>query len=74
VPQTEIEPNVFVRATDNWWEISGRFVVPIRTVRTTKSELTKRVRERFDEAGIEFASSTNEQYLRFPEGLPQPKP
>jgi small-conductance mechanosensitive channel len=70
VPQTEIEPNVFVRATDNWWEISGRFVVPIRTVRTTKSELTKRVRERFDTAGIELSSSTSEQFVRFPEGLP----
>lgn len=23
VPQTEVAPNVFVRATDNWWEISA---------------------------------------------------
>jgi small-conductance mechanosensitive channel len=70
VPQTEVEPNVFVRLTDNWWEISGRFVVPIRTVRTTKSELTKRVRERLDAAGIELSSATFEQSVRFPEGLP----
>jgi small-conductance mechanosensitive channel len=74
VPQHEIEPNVFVRATDNWWEISGRFVVPIRTVRTTKSELTKRVRERFDAAGIEIASGTMEQFVRFPEGVPPAQP
>ena len=71
VPQTEVEPNVFVRATDNWWEISGRFVVPIRTVRTTKSELTKRVRERLDAAGIELSSATFEQSVRFPEGVPR---
>jgi small-conductance mechanosensitive channel len=70
VPHTEVEPGVYVRATDNWWEISGRFVVPIRTVRTTKSELTKRVRERFDEAGIELSSATSEQFVRFPDGLP----
>ncbi|HKN64105.1 MAG TPA: mechanosensitive ion channel domain-containing protein [Gaiellaceae bacterium] len=72
VPHTEVEPAVYVRATDNWWEISGRFVVPIRTVRTTKSDLTKRVRQRFDEAGIELASSTSEQAVRFPDGLPTP--
>ncbi len=70
VLHTEVEPSVYVRATDNWWEISGRFVVPIRTVRTTKSELTKRVRERFDAAGIELSSATSEQFVRFPEGLP----
>lgn len=69
VPQQEVEPSVYVRMTDNWWEISGRFVVPIRTVRTTKSDLTKRVRERFDEAGIEISSATNEQVVRFPDGI-----
>jgi small-conductance mechanosensitive channel len=71
VPLTEVEPAVFVRATDNWWEISGRFIVPIRTVRTTKSDLTKRVGERLDAAGIEISSATSEQLVRFPEGLPR---
>jgi small-conductance mechanosensitive channel len=71
VPHNEVEPSVYVRATDNWWEISGRFVVPIRTVRTTKSELTKRVRERFDAAGVELSSATSEQFVRFPDGLPE---
>lgn len=54
-------------------DLRGRFVVPIRTVRTTKSELTRHVRERFDEAGIELSSATTEQYVRFPDGLPQPE-
>ncbi len=67
VPVSEVEPSVFVRATDNWWEMSARFVVPVRTARTVKSELTKRVRERFEQAGVEISSTTSEQFVRFPE-------
>lgn len=70
VPRTEIEPKVFVRATDNWMELAARFVVPVRTTRTVKSELAKRIRDRFDEAGIEISSTTNEQFVRFPAGFP----
>jgi small-conductance mechanosensitive channel len=58
VPATEIEPRVFVQMTDNWMQLAARFVVPVRQARTLKSELARRVRERFDEAGIQIASST----------------
>jgi small-conductance mechanosensitive channel len=58
VPQTELEPRVFVRMTDNWMELAARFVVPVRRARTLKSDLARRVRERYDAAGIEIASAT----------------
>lgn len=64
VPPTELEPRVFVRATDNWMELAARFVIPVRTARTTKDELTRRISDRFDAAGIEFASETMEITLR----------
>jgi small-conductance mechanosensitive channel len=58
VPKTEVEPRVFVQMTDNWMQLAARFVIPVRQSRTLKSELTRRVRERFDEAGIPVASTT----------------
>ena len=64
VPRTELEPRVFVRATDNWMELSARFVVSVRTARAAKDELTRRVRERFDAAGIEIASETVDATIR----------
>jgi small-conductance mechanosensitive channel len=67
VPLAEVEPRVFVRATDNWMELAARFVVPVRTARSVKSDLTKRVRDRFDEAGVEISSSTSEVSIRLPE-------
>jgi len=67
VPRTEVEPRVFVRATDNWMELAARFVVPVRTARRVKSDLTRRVMERFQEAGIEIASATADVTVFTPE-------
>jgi small-conductance mechanosensitive channel len=67
VPHSEVEPAVFGRITDNWWELSARFVIELRTSRTVKSELAHRIRERFDEAGIELSSTTSEVFVRYPE-------
>lgn len=58
VPATEVEPRVFLRATDNWMELSARFVVPVRTARSVKDELTRRVQQRLEESGIPIASQT----------------
>jgi small-conductance mechanosensitive channel len=60
VPHSELEPRVYVRATDNYMELSARFVVPVRTSRTAVNDLTRRIRERLDEAGIPISSSTTE--------------
>jgi len=64
VPRTEVEPRVFVRMTDNWMELAARFVVPVRHSRTLKSDLARRVRERYDAAGIEVASATMDVTVR----------
>ncbi|MDQ4143296.1 MAG: mechanosensitive ion channel family protein [Actinomycetota bacterium] len=58
IPRAEVEPRVFVRATDNWVAFAARFVVPVRTARTVKDAVTRRIIERFEEAGIEVASET----------------
>lgn len=60
VPATELEPRVFASPTDNYLRLSARFVVPVRTARTVKDDLTRRVVERFTEEGIEVASTTSD--------------
>jgi small-conductance mechanosensitive channel len=73
VPRAELEPRVFVRATDNWMELSARFIVPVRTARSVKDELTRRVQERFAAAGVRIASETVEATVRLrpPDGEPR---
>ena len=66
VPRAELEPRVFARATDNWMELSARFVVPVRTARSVKDAMTRRVWDRLDAEGIEIASETAEVTLRQP--------
>ncbi len=60
VPQAELEPKVFTKATDDYLELSARFIVPVRVARAKKDELTRQVVSRLDAAGIEVASSTSE--------------
>ncbi len=64
MPRQEVEPRVFVHGTDDWAELRARFVVPVRRARTLKSDMTRRVLERFEAAGIEIASETAEVTLR----------
>ena len=58
VPRADVEPRVFVRTTDSWVELSARFVVPVRTARLHKDQLTRRVLERLKAAGIAIAFPT----------------
>jgi small-conductance mechanosensitive channel len=58
VPRTEVEPQVYVRMTDSWIELVARFVLPVRTARTVKSELTRRLLVRLEQAGISTAFPT----------------
>jgi small-conductance mechanosensitive channel len=67
VARTEVEPRVFVRATDNWNELSARFIVPVRSARLVKDRLTRRVLDRFSAAGIRIASETSEVTLHVDE-------
>jgi small-conductance mechanosensitive channel len=60
VPRAEVEPKVFVRATDNWMELSARFVIPVRTARSVRDGLTRSVVERLKAEGIPIASETQD--------------
>jgi small-conductance mechanosensitive channel len=64
VGQADVEPRVFLRATDNWVELSARFVVPVRDARRAKDEMTRRVLLRFAEADLTVASATQEVTVR----------
>ena len=65
VARTEIEPRVFIRATDDYLQLAARFVVPVRLARWCNDELTRRVLARFEQAGIEVASETTDVTLRY---------
>ncbi|WP_141327264.1 mechanosensitive ion channel family protein [Myxococcus sp. AB025B] len=56
----ELEPRAFLRLTDNWVELSVRFLVKTYGVRDVKDVIARRVLERFREEGIELASATVE--------------
>jgi len=66
LPKPEMEPRVFLRITDNWMELSARLIVPVRSARTVKDGVMRRISDRFDEAGIEIASETVEATVRVP--------
>jgi small-conductance mechanosensitive channel len=65
-PSQELEPRVYIRATDNYLELAGRFIVPVRTSRTVKDAVTRRVLERLAAAGIVVASTTQDLTVRRP--------
>ena len=58
IPVSDLEPRVFVRATDNYMELSTRFAISVRTSRVATDELTRLVHERLADAGIPIASTT----------------
>jgi len=58
MPQHEVDPRVFVTLTDNWVELAARFIIPVRQARTIKDQMARAIRERFDEAGIQVASTS----------------
>ena len=68
VPRAEVEPRVYAKATDDYLELSARFVVPVRTARTVKDELTRTVLDRFQTANIHIASTTQDITLRPADG------
>lgn len=53
-----LEPAVFWRITDNWLEMSLRFLVESRGVREVKDQISRQVLTGLDAAGIEIASAT----------------
>lgn len=60
VPKQEVEPKVYVSLTDNWVELAARFVIPVRQARSILNDMSREINARFEQAGIEIASSTSE--------------
>ena len=60
VRKSEMSPQVFVRLTDNWIELSARFVIPVRSARSVKSAASEEVLRRYSEESISIASATSE--------------
>lgn len=54
VPETELLPRVFARLEGEGTRLAARFVVPTRTARSIKDELTRRVESRLTDMGIEL--------------------
>jgi small-conductance mechanosensitive channel len=58
--RSELEPQMFWRLTDNWIEMTIRFLVPDSGIRTIKSAMSREIIEELDRAGISIASGTYE--------------
>ena len=54
------EPRVYWRMTDNWLELSLRFVARDHGMRDLKDAMAREILAAFDEARIEIASATVE--------------
>jgi small-conductance mechanosensitive channel len=52
------DPRVYWTLTDNWLEMSVRFVVPDHGIREIKDQINRTILREFDEAGLEIASPT----------------
>jgi small-conductance mechanosensitive channel len=57
---TTIQPRVYYRLTDNWLELTVRFLVEDRGVRDVKDAMSREILEALDAAGIGLASATFE--------------
>jgi small-conductance mechanosensitive channel len=60
VRQQDLEPRVFWRMTDNWLEMSLRFISHPDGVRDLKDKLTRSILSGLERAGIQIASGTYE--------------
>ncbi|MBV9768883.1 MAG: hypothetical protein JOZ32_04875 [Bryobacterales bacterium] len=56
--RSQLEPRVYVRLTNNWVELSVRFITPDHGVRELKDKLSRDIFDRLSQAGIGIASST----------------
>lgn len=60
VQAADLEPRVFLRLTDNWLELTVRFIVPEHGIREIKDAIGRDVLDALEAAGIEVASATFE--------------
>ncbi len=58
LPRTDLHPRVYYRLTDNWLELTVRFIVRDHGIRVIKDKISRDIIKAFDQASIEVASST----------------
>ena len=58
--RSELEPQTYWRLTDNWLEITLRFIVADSGIREVKSKMSREILEQLDRAGIGIASGPYE--------------
>ncbi|WP_237479357.1 mechanosensitive ion channel family protein [Lichenibacterium dinghuense] len=58
VEPIELHPRVYWRITDNWMELTVRFIVGTHQIRGAKDAMTRHIIGKLDEAGIGIASAT----------------
>lgn len=56
----ELEPQVYYRLTDNWIELTLRFLAPEHGIRQMKDAMARKILGDLEKAGLEIASSTFE--------------
>jgi small-conductance mechanosensitive channel len=56
----DLTPRVFYRLTDNWLELTVRFIVREHGIRNIKDTIARAVLQRFEESSLEVASATYE--------------
>lgn len=60
VKTSELRPAAFYRMTDNWLELTARFVAPTHAIRELKDAMTRKILKGMRHAGIRVASTTIE--------------
>ena len=60
IEAADIRPRVYLRITDNWVELSVRFLCGTHDVRGLKDRISREILAGIDEAGIGIASGTYE--------------
>jgi small-conductance mechanosensitive channel len=60
VDPVNLEPKVYFRLTDNWIEMTVRFVAKTRGIRELKDKMSREILDGLDAAGIGIASGTYE--------------
>lgn len=57
---SEMKPTVYYRLTDNWLELTVRFIVKDHGIRGLKDAMSRDILKALDDAGIGLASATFE--------------
>ena len=60
IRRSEMTPKVYLRLTDNWLELTVRFIARDHDIRALKDAMSREILAALDDAGIGIASATFE--------------